>query len=69
MQRADAITDLAFLKLALEERFSYSRTNDVDFDALFGDLRFGLAAEFEAYEELLVEAKSAVLRVRRAAKG
>ena len=47
MQRNDAIADLAFLKLALEERFSYLRANDVDVTALFGDLLTRLPEEFE----------------------
>jgi len=47
LQRADAIADLEFLKLVLEKRFSYLKTNDVDFIALFDELQTRLPAEFE----------------------
>lgn len=39
MNRDDAIADIAFLERALEERFSYLKTNGVDHAALFAELR------------------------------
>src|SRR5690606_26584914 len=37
--RTDAVADLATLQRALEERFAYLKTNDVDHEALFAALR------------------------------
>lgn len=47
MLRTDAVADLATLQRALEERFAYLKTNDVDHEALFAALRERLPPEVE----------------------
>lgn len=47
LQQVDALTDLAFLEEALEERFAYLKTNEVDHKALFAELRERLPVEVE----------------------
>lgn len=47
MNRDDAIADIAFLERALEERFSYLKTNGVDHAALFAELREKLPVQVE----------------------
>lgn len=47
MQQVDALSDLAFLEQALEERFAYLKTNGVNHKALFAELRGRLPAAVE----------------------